>query len=251
MCPRQARRKRRDACDPGVDVGQLVDVAVREVVQENVADPRPIRHEGQRLSIGGPHRIDVLARVHVIQQLDLAGVDVIQRDPHVAEPQGGEVGSRPAVGGEGDGLPVRRPGGVEVRIAVIGETPQVTPVAIDDEEVGPSAIVACEHELLPVGGPGGARRAVQGQRDAPHLAIPLDVEDHQIVTVLVLDGDGELPPVRGERAGGVDEPQALEAGVHRRLDKPALDASGLRVRQVEVHEERVAFGQEGDVLAVG
>ena len=127
---------------------------------------------------------------------------------------------------------------------------QVAAVGVHDEQVGEAPIVAGEHDLPPVGGPGRRRQAVQRDADAPDLLASLHVEDDEVVAVLVLGGDGEEAPVGRERPGRVDEAQALVVAVERRFDEPPQHASALPVREVEVHEERVALAEVGDLLPV-
>src|SRR3989449_5691736 len=64
-------------------------------------------------------------------------------------------------------------------------------------------------------------------------------------------GDGKVTAVGRERAGRIDEPQALEIAVERGLDEPPLHAAGLGVGEVEVHEEGIALAEVGDVAPVG
>ena len=60
----------------------------------------------------------------------------------------------------------------------------------------------------------------------------------------------EVAAVGGERAGGVDEPQALVVVVHRRADEPPRHASCLRVGEPQVDEEAALIAKERDVLTV-
>src|SRR3990172_2038491 len=93
-------------------------------------------------------------------------------------------------------------------------------------------------------------RSVAREVDEPVQPLWCHVEDHQVVLAGVLGGDREVAAVRRPGAGRVDESQALEIGAEGALDQAALDLPGLPVREVKVHEERVALGQIGDVLAV-
>src|SRR2546426_10880036 len=81
----------------------------------------------------------------------------------------------------------------------------------------------CEHELLPVGRPRRRREPVERDADAADLFVLLHIENHEIVAVLALRGDREIPPVGRERAGRVDEAEALVVRVQRGLDEPPLD----------------------------
>src|SRR6266702_8434746 len=249
--PGQAGGQRRDAGDAGVHVRELVDVAIGEVVQKDVADPvTAVGHERQRPPVRCPHGVDVLAVVHVPEQPDASVVQVVQGDPHVAELEQAEVRLAVTVSGERDRLAVRRPRGLEVGVLVVGQPTQIRAVRVDDEQIGQPAVVAGEHELLAVGRPGGCGEPVQGDSDAPHLAVPLDVEDHEVVPVLVFRRDGEVAAVRRKGAGRVNEAQALEVAVERGFDQAPFDAPRLRVGEVQIHEERVALAEVGDVPPV-
>ena len=175
---------------------------------------------------------------------------MVQGDPHVAEPQLPEVRLGAAVGGEGDRLAVRRPGGLEIGVLVPREAAQVAAVRVDDEEVGEAAVVAREHELLAVGRPGGRREPVEGHLDAPHLLAPLGVEDDQVILVLVLRRDREVAAVGGVGARRVDEAQALVVVVERRLHQTAQHPPRLRVGEVEIDEEGIPLPEEGDLASV-
>ena len=249
--PGEAGRERRDARHAGVHVGELEDVAVAQVVQEDVADAGAVGDERERLPVGRPGRIDVLPLIHVSQQVDLAVVEVEQGDPHVAEREAVEVGFAPAIGREGDRLPVRRPGRLQVGVLVVGEPVQARPVRVDDEQIRDAAVVAGEDELFGVGGPGRRREPVQRQRDAAHLLVLLHVEDHEVVAVPALRGDGEVAAVGRPRAGRVDEAQALVIARQGGLHQAPQHLARLRVGEIEIDEERVLLAEVGDLAPVG
>jgi len=73
---------------------------------------------------------------------------------------------------------------------------QIGAVGVHDEQVGQPAVIAREHELPPVGGPGGRGQPVQRDRDTAELAPFLDIEDDEVVFVLVLCGDREVARIR-------------------------------------------------------
>ena len=149
--PRQHRRERRDPLDAGEHVGQLVDLLVVEFVQEHIGDAGPIRDERQGAPVRRPRRIDILADIHVLQDLDPVGVEVIQRDAQIAEPQQIEIGRRTAIRDERDQVAIRRPRRVQVGVLVGGEPQQPAAVAVDDVEIGKAVREAGEDELRAVG----------------------------------------------------------------------------------------------------
>ena len=129
--PRQDGRERGDALDAGVEVGELVDLALAQVVQEDVAHAAAVGDERDGPAVRCPLRAHVLALLHVVEDLYRPRRQIEQRDAEIAEGEGLEVGVRPAVRGERDGLPVRRPDRVEVPVLVGRQPPQVGAVAVD------------------------------------------------------------------------------------------------------------------------
>ena len=195
MRPGEARRERADSGYSREHVGELVDIPVRQLVQVDVADPVAVGHERQRPPVRGPGGIDVLPLVHVPEDIDRAVVEVEQGDAQAAELECLEVGNGAAIGGERDGLAVRGPGRLEVGVLVVRQAVEVRAVSVHDEQVRQAAVVPCEHQLLPVGRPRRRREPVERDADAADLFVLLHIENHEIVAVLALRGDREIPPV--------------------------------------------------------
>ena len=107
MRPGEHRRERGDARHPGIEVGELVNLLVLHVVEEDVRHGVPVGDEGDALSVGRPLRAGIPSYLHAGENLDAAVVQMIERNLEVPHVQGPEVRVRTAVGDEGDGLPVR------------------------------------------------------------------------------------------------------------------------------------------------
>ena len=175
---------------------------------------------------------------------------MVERDAEIPEAQRLEVGFAATVGDEGDRLSIGRPRGVEIGVLVVREAAQSAAVAIDDVEIREPAVESRKHELLAVGRPPRCLEAAQAHLDAALFGSTLDVEDHQVVAVFPFGGDREEPAIGGERARGVDEPQALVVVVHRRADQAPGYASRFRIGEPQVDEKAALIAEERDALAV-
>src|SRR5690606_23406539 len=97
---------RSDSLRAGEQVGDLVHLALVEVVQVHVVHAGAIRQERQRAAVGCPLWVHVAADIHSRQQLDSPAGQVVGRNAEVAEGESIEVGARSAVGGPGKGASV-------------------------------------------------------------------------------------------------------------------------------------------------
>ena len=248
--PRQDGRERGDALDAGVEVGELVDLSLAQVVQEDVAHAAAVGDEGDGPAVGRPLRAHVLALVHVVEDLYRPRRQIEQRDAEIAEGEGLEVGLRPAVGGERDGLPVRRPDGVEVPVLVGRQPPQVGAVPVDRVQVADPAVVAGEDQLLAVRAPGGRGDSAQLEPDTAHLLVPGDVHDDDLVARPSLGREREELAVGRPVGLRVDEPVGLVAAADAGLEDPPLHRAGCAVRQVQIDEVEVPLAEVGHLRAV-
>src|SRR6185312_1101383 len=98
---------------------------------------------------------------------------------------------------------------MEIGVLVIREPTQPRSIAINDEEIGQSAVESREHELLAVGRPARRLQSAQLHPDAAILLAALHIENHEVVALVVLRRDGEEAPIRRERSRRIDEAQAL------------------------------------------
>jgi len=74
---------------------------------------------------------------------------------------------------------------------------------------------------LPSGDHEGVVSPFSGTLDAADLFVLLHVENDEVVAVATLRGDGEVAPVGRERAGRIDEAEALVVRVQRRPSRAA------------------------------
>src|SRR5438552_16555242 len=118
---------------------------------------------------------------------------------------------------------------MEIGVLVVGEAPQSRAIAVDDEEIGEAVAEAAEHELLPVRRPLRGLQPVQADVDPALFAPALDVHKDQVVAVFALSGDGEVPVVRGELAGGIDEAKAFVIVVLCRIYEVAINVNCLHI----------------------
>src|SRR5687768_16951954 len=132
---------------------------------------------------------------------------------------------------------------MELGVLVIGEPPEVSPVTVHDEEVRQAADVAGEDQLRAVRAPRGRGDAVELGPDAADLAVPLDVEDEDLVLAPALAGDGDEAPVGREARRGVDEPERLVVAAERGLEEAALALAGHAVSQIEIDEVEVRLAE--------
>ena len=218
----------------------------------DVADAVLIGHEEQVSAVGIPLRVDVLALAERRDRRDAAGRHVEQRQPIVAGIQQLLVG-RESIGDERNRVAIGRPRRLQVRKQVARDPLRRSlRLEIVDEQIGVAADRCRERDRLSVGRP----RRVENLSDLGHLDLAhdvavRDVENRQHRLAGVHAADDELTAVGTPRSGRPDELQAREMRVQRRVDQLAHDASGRRVREIQIDREQIARREKDDVAAVG
>ncbi len=249
---RHGRRHVREAADRGREVGVPADVSRLQADLVDVREAVLVRDEVQAAAVRGVLRIHVLDVAEDRQHADLARGDVDQADLELAVGQELEVGLRAPVRGEGDRLPVGRPGGLQVGELVVGEPRRLLGLEVVDEEVADAADRAREGEVPSVGRPRGVRdRADLLEAEPVGDAPVVGVDDDDLVVAAGEGHVGELAGVRRPRAGGVDVAKGVDVLVGVGAGELADDPAGLDLRHEEVDREEVLLRQEGDVAAVG
>ena len=249
--PGKDRGGRGDPLHAGEKVGELIDVAGREVVQVYVGDAVPVGDERQLRPVGRPLGAHVAAPLHVVEVHDLVRLQVVERDPRPAELERGEVGAGPAVGDKGEGAPVRGPDRVQVGVLVVGEAAEPGPVDVDDEEVGEPAVEPAEGDLLPVGTERGREDAGQRDLDPARDPVAPHVDDEEVVLGTALGREREEAAVGAPVHRAVDEPVGLVVARGGGLEEAALDAAGGAVGQPEVDAVAAPLAEEGDLRPIG
>ena len=198
----------------------------------------------------GPLRVDVLAHAEHGHGLDLSAGRIDQPEPVVAVAESGQV-SRESVGHERDRAAIGRPGRLQVRVEVGGQTAQLFGLDIEDEQVRVSIHDRGEHHAPTVGRERGRVDLAQFREpDLLHLLARLGLDDRQRGTTLDDDPEGEVLPVGAPRARRVDELEALEVRVHGRLGETTDGLARLCVRQEHLDGEQILLREKHDPRAV-
>ena len=179
------------------------------------------------------------------------GRQIVERDPPVADRELPEVGVRPAIGGERDGLSVGRPDGVEIAELVLGEPMEPAAVAVHHEEVAEAALVPGKHEPLAVRAPRGRGDAAQGDLDPIDDLVAIHVHDQDLVPGAALRREGQELSIRRPVRLAVDEAVGLVVAADARLEDPALDLAGDAVGEVHVHRVEVLLAEVHHPRPVG
>ena len=131
----QGRAELRDPADARIEVRDLGDPARCQLDPVDVGLAVLVRKEKEAGAVRSPLGIDVLARREPQDLLDPARFDVEKGQLVVADLDPIEVGREP-LGDESDGLPVRRPDGLEVGIDIPGHLLEDVAGQVVDEDVG-------------------------------------------------------------------------------------------------------------------
>ncbi len=252
--PRDRGAELREGDDSANDARELVVLPVHEIVQEDVLPAGAIGDEGDGLRVGRPHRIDV-EPILSGNQLDVAAIDVIDRDLPVRKAQIREVRTRTLIRREGDHRSVGRPLRLLVRELIVRQLREILAVRIDRVEIRDAALVAGEDEMLPVRRPARADDAVQRKLDLRDALAPLHIEQVEHFLPAAERGEGERLPIRREGALRIQNSDFLIVRIEGALHEARDSLSGFCVAEPEVDEylalEEASIRQERDVLAVG
>src|SRR5690606_2861466 len=167
--------------------------------------------------------------------------------------QRAEVRGRALLGYEGDGASVRRIGGVELCVRIVGELRGAARLQVDQIEIADPAFETAEGDRAAIGRPGRVGDLTDsGNRELPHLPGVPRIHNDQYVAPPFEGAEGEVAAIGRPGAGGVDVAEAAVMRVERSaLLKRADHPTGGCVGQVELRIDEVRVGDEGDESAVG
>ncbi len=248
---RQGGTERGDPADAGRFPRDLINHRAREVESIDVADLSGVGDEVEAAAVARPVRIDVLGRRDAWQLPDGVRLDVDRGETEIAERQRVERRGE-SIGRKRNRAAVRRPRRLQIGKRVTGQGAHGGCVQIQFEQIAQPAPESGERDPLAVRRPRWSKHLI-GFVDW-HLALDaagLHVENRQHRLAARPGGQRETAAGRVPGAGRLDELQALEVRIARRLDDLALDRARHRIRQIHVDRVLIALREKHHRLAVG
>jgi hypothetical protein len=158
----------------------LIEPSVGQRCPVDIRDAVAIGNEVDTSSVRRPLWVDVFAGAEAGRFPNGAACHVDQGQAVLAEGEVVEVGTEP-VGHEGDPRAVRRPGRLKVAELVIGETPDLAGLDINDIQVVKPSGKGGEADLAPIRRPRWALDLTElGKVDATGGPTRLDIVDRQL-----------------------------------------------------------------------